>query len=86
MASSTFSFSFLTWQSVDICQWLQTEQCTYLLTCIAQVTALQPKLDALEAQWAQLAKVSNAKTAPELIAFWESERCGSLLLLCWWPA
>jgi hypothetical protein len=35
------------------------------------VAALQPKLDALEAQWEKLAKVSGARTAPALITFWE---------------
>ncbi len=36
-----------------------------------QVLALQPKLQALEAQWAQLHVVSGADTADGLIAFWQ---------------
>ena len=36
-----------------------------------QVTALQPKLHALEAQWALLQDASNADTAEEFIAVWQ---------------
>lgn len=35
-----------------------------------QVAALQPKLQALEAQWTQLQIPSGAATAEELIAYW----------------
>ena len=37
------------------------------------MAALQPKLQALEAQWTQLHAASGAKTAEELVKYWRGE-------------
>jgi hypothetical protein len=43
-------------------------------TCLMQVAALAPKIEAMEASWNRLRAISGAETPNEVVEYWQGEK------------